>query len=154
MPLSEEENRLLEQMERALAAEDPKLASTMRGRTVERAAKLRTAGAGLVFLIGLCGLMGGAILGHSWLGVLGFVVMFASATLGLNAWRGRHAAPPAHPAPAEPDHGLTVIDGGRRSRKEHPKQRRSRRQKPRRDKSGTFMQRMERRWEHRRQQGF
>ena len=31
MPLSEEELRLLEQMERALVAEDPKLASTMRG---------------------------------------------------------------------------------------------------------------------------
>ena len=31
MPLSEEELRLLEQMERALVAEDPKLASTLQG---------------------------------------------------------------------------------------------------------------------------
>ena len=33
MPLSEEELRLLEQMERALVEEDPKLASTLRGTT-------------------------------------------------------------------------------------------------------------------------
>ena len=32
MPLSENEQRLLEQMERALAAEDPKFASALRGR--------------------------------------------------------------------------------------------------------------------------
>ena len=31
MPLSEEELRLLEQMERALVEEDPKFASTLRG---------------------------------------------------------------------------------------------------------------------------
>ena len=31
MPLSEEEQRLLEQMEEALAAEDPKFASALRG---------------------------------------------------------------------------------------------------------------------------
>ena len=36
MPLSEEELRLLEQMERALVAEDPKLASTLRGTKVRQ----------------------------------------------------------------------------------------------------------------------
>ena len=34
MPLSEEELRLLEQMERALVEEDPKFASTLRGTTL------------------------------------------------------------------------------------------------------------------------
>ena len=33
MPLSEREQRLLDQIERALQAEDPKLASALRGRT-------------------------------------------------------------------------------------------------------------------------
>ena len=37
MPLSEEELRLLEQMERALVEEDPKFASTLRGTTFARA---------------------------------------------------------------------------------------------------------------------
>ena len=37
MPLSEEELRLLEQMERALVREDPKLASTLRGTAMRKA---------------------------------------------------------------------------------------------------------------------
>ena len=41
MPLSEEELRLLEQMERALVADDPKLASTMRGTTLRASARRR-----------------------------------------------------------------------------------------------------------------
>ena len=53
MPLSEEELRLLEQMERALAEEDPKFVSALQGHTLERSARLRAILAGLVFLIGL-----------------------------------------------------------------------------------------------------
>ena len=41
MPLSEEELRLLEQMERALVEEDPKLASTLRGTSLRRSARRR-----------------------------------------------------------------------------------------------------------------
>ena len=36
MPLSDHEQRLLEQMERALYAEDPKFATTMRGADLRR----------------------------------------------------------------------------------------------------------------------
>ena len=36
MPLSEEELRLLEQMERALVEEDPKFASTLRGTSLRQ----------------------------------------------------------------------------------------------------------------------
>ena len=39
MPLSEEELRLLEQMERALVEEDPKFASTLRGTSLRRSAR-------------------------------------------------------------------------------------------------------------------
>ena len=39
MPLSEEELRLLEQMERALVEEDPKFASTLRGTTLRQSAR-------------------------------------------------------------------------------------------------------------------
>ena len=41
MPLSDEENRLLAQMEQALAAEDPRFVATLRGRRIERATKVR-----------------------------------------------------------------------------------------------------------------
>ena len=151
MPLSEEENRLLAQMERALAAEDPKFVSTLRGRTLERTARLRAIAAGIVFLGGIALLMGGVIAQLTWLGIVGFLVMLASATLGLAAWRGRHA-PRDRRAPddasgaqggRETGHGFRVVDGGRN------RQRRSRRPH-----HGTFMQRMEQRWQNRREQGY
>ena len=53
MPLSEEELRLLEQMERALVAEDPKLASTMRGTTLRAVARRRAVISALAFVVGL-----------------------------------------------------------------------------------------------------
>ena len=52
VPLSEEELRLLEQMERALVQEDPKLASTLRGTAMRRAAHRRMILAILGFLVG------------------------------------------------------------------------------------------------------
>ena len=61
MPLSEEELRLLEQMEQALAQEDPKFVSTLRGSSLERVARMRTIVAGVVFVLGIGMLMGGAI---------------------------------------------------------------------------------------------
>lgn len=146
MPLSEEELRLLEQMERALAEEDPKFVSTLQGRTLERTARVRAVVAGVFFVVGLGLLLGGAMTQLVWLSVLGFLVMLGSATVGLAAWRGRHVlGAPATPAAAHPAQGsrsFQVIEGGRR-------QRRSRRPRATRP-SGSFMQRMERRWESRR----
>ena len=166
MPLSEEELRLLEQMEQALAQEDPKFVSTLRGSSLERVARMRTIAAAVVFVAGIVMLMGGAVAQQIWLGVLGFVVMVGSATLGLASWRGRHAsaAQPPHSEDQLFDfddhpHRFDVIDGGRANRPR--KQRRtSGGKQPRRPRSagkapkqGTFMQRMEQRWERRRQQG-
>lgn len=88
MPLSEEELRALEQMERALVQEDPKLASTLRGTNLRRAAQRRAILAGVCFVAGLAVLMAGAIGRITVVGVLGFVIMLASATIGLAAIRG------------------------------------------------------------------
>lgn len=154
MPLSEEELRLLEQMERALAAEDPKFVSTLQGRSLGRSARMRTVLAAVAFLAGVALLLGGAMANLWWLGVVGFLVMLGSAVLGLAAWHGQHA--PAEQAPAadalfdfdDHPHRFDVIDGGRSSS-------RSRRSRgPKKNKRGTFMQRMEQRWAHRRDQGF
>jgi hypothetical protein len=158
VPLSEEELRLLEQMERALQAEDPKFVSALQGRTLERTARLRALGAGVVFLGGVAMLLGGAMAQLIWLSIVGFVVMLASATLGLTAWRGRHAPRErpldpferaAQPDPHEPrihhPHRprFRVVEGGRRGHK--PRRQRS---------SGSFMHRIEQRWQRRRDQGF
>ncbi|HET9498881.1 MAG TPA: DUF3040 domain-containing protein [Marmoricola sp.] len=150
MPLSEEELRLLEQMERELAAEDPKFVATLRGRSLHRSARFRLILAGVVFLGGVALMMGGAMSRMTWLGILGFLVMLGSATLGLAAWRGQH--PSAEPTEQETVYGLdernfSVIDGGR-SGKPAKKQRR-----PKNKPQGTFLQRMEQRWEQRRNQG-
>jgi hypothetical protein len=166
VPLSEEELRLLEQMEQALAQEDPKFVSTLRGSSLERVARMRTIAAAVVFVIGVGMLMGGAVAQQIWLGVLGFVVMVGSATIGLASWRGRHA-PAAQPQHSEDQlfdfddhpHRFDVIDGGRADRPR--KLRRPSVGKTRRPRSGgkapkqgTFMQRMEQRWERRRHQGY
>jgi hypothetical protein len=148
VPLSEEELRLLEQMERALVEEDPKLASTLRGTSLRRSARRRAILAGVCFAVGTAVLMSGVVMSGSnrgfWvLGIAGFVIMLASATMALTALRGQQAAQHGHPDPRAAGHetrGFTVIDGGRSGRRN----RRSRRP------SVPFMQRMEERWRRRR----
>jgi Protein of unknown function (DUF3040) len=154
VPLSEEELRLLEQMERALAAEDPKFVSALQGRTLRRVARMRTIAAAVVFVGGVALLMGGAMAQMTWLGIVGFLVMLGSATLGLAAWRG-HRVPEERPTQTtdalfdfdDHPHRFEVLEGGRAN-----KPKRLRRQ-PRVRRHGTFMQRLEQRWQHRRDQG-
>ena len=145
MPLSEEELRLLEQMERALVAEDPKLASTMRGTRVHRHARRQMIGGALGFVAGIGLLMTGAITKIIPLGILGFVVMLLCAYLALAAWRGQaSAATGTTSAPTEggDEAGLRVIEGGKRPRRgSQPKSR------------GSMMERFEERWRRRRDQG-
>jgi hypothetical protein len=86
MALSEDEQRLLEQMEAALEAEDPKLANTLRGTTSRRLHRRRAAFAGLGFLVGI-GLLIGGMEVHWALSVGGFLVMLASTVIAVSAWR-------------------------------------------------------------------
>ncbi len=87
MPLSEEEARLLHQLEQSLAAEDPDFASTLRGSKFlahnRRVAILAVLG----FLAGIALLFGGAVSAMTWLGVFGFVVMLGGAYVFVTAWR-------------------------------------------------------------------
>jgi len=126
VPLSENEQRLLEQMERALYAEDPKFASTMRGAK-GRPATIRR------FVIGI----GGLVLGLGLLlvavynkiiplGVLGFLCMLAGTAYALSFRRKT---------------GPTGVVGGRAAPRRGAKRRRS-----------SFMQRLEQRWDRRREQ--
>ncbi|MGV1035742.1 MAG: DUF3040 domain-containing protein [Candidatus Nanopelagicales bacterium] len=75
MPLSEHEQRLLEQMERALHAEDPRLASALRTGSGRSINGRRIALGSLTVLVGLGGLLGGVITSLAVLGVVGFLVM-------------------------------------------------------------------------------
>jgi hypothetical protein len=157
VPLSEEELRLLEQMERALAAEDPKFVSALQGRTLRRVARLRTFSAGLVFFAGIALLMGGTMAEMPWLAILGFLVMLGSAMAGLAAWRG-HRVPEERPTADalfdfdDHPHRFEVLQGGRAGKSKRDRKPRERKQ--RQPRQGTFMQRMEQRWQHRRDQGY
>ena len=145
MELSEEELRMLEQMERALVEEDPKLASTLRGTSFQRAARRRMILGGVILVAGIGLLVVAVLLDLSAViqtivGVLGFVVMLGGAILALTSTRSPHA--PTSKVRASGRTGFGVVDGGRAHR-------------PRRQRSGSpFMERMEERWRRRRERGF
>jgi hypothetical protein len=83
VPLSEHEQRLLEQIERALVDDDPKFASSV--RTGDRRLKARRKlqiGAVLV-VVGFAVLVGGAVARSVPLGVLGFLIAFSGVALGV-----------------------------------------------------------------------
>ncbi|HSV66564.1 MAG TPA: DUF3040 domain-containing protein [Mycobacteriales bacterium] len=77
MPLSDHEQRLLEQIERALYAEDPKFASTVSSTNLRTHARRRLVRAVLGFVLGIVALLAGVA---KWqpLAVAGFLVMFAA----------------------------------------------------------------------------
>lgn len=86
MALSDEEQRLLEQMEAALAAEDPKLVNALRGNGVRRVHRRRAAIAGIGFFAGLALLIAG-ISTELFLSVLGFVIMVAASVTAIYSWQ-------------------------------------------------------------------
>jgi protein-S-isoprenylcysteine O-methyltransferase Ste14 len=92
MPLSEHEQRLLEQIERALYAEDPKFVSSVRGGKLRRPSRRRRLQGIAMFVLGLVLLVVGIMLPlRAWsipvVSVLGFLVMFAGAVFALTAGR-------------------------------------------------------------------
>ena len=106
VPLSEHEQRLLEQIEQALYAEDPKFAHSWRTKNLKGMQRLRILRAVAVFVIGIGLLLGGVIAQGSdsvlgiGLGVGGFLLMLGGAWLAVAA-RSRPAAtgavaPPQH----------------------------------------------------------
>jgi hypothetical protein len=145
VPLSEEELRLLEQMERALVAEDPKFASTLRGTRIRQHARRQVIVGVLAFVVGVVLLMAGAVLPQIALGVVGFVVMLGSAYFTLTSWRGQSAALASGAGGDTGDQGaqgLRVIQGGKTRGK-------SKKAKP----QGSMMERFEERWRRRKEQG-
>lgn len=97
MPLSEHEQRLLEQIERALYAEDPKFATAVRARDLRSHYRLRMIRSAVAFVAGLVLLFAGVISRIVPLGVLGFLVMLGALLFGLTSWQrltGHRDAPP------------------------------------------------------------
>ena len=85
MALSEEEQKLLDQLEESLRADDPKLAHAMSSRG-PRPGRRRVVLAGVGFVVGLAVLIG-TLQWHPLLSVVGFLVMLASVVMGIGAWQ-------------------------------------------------------------------
>ncbi|MDI3387130.1 DUF3040 domain-containing protein [Streptomyces sp. B-S-A8] len=128
MPLSEHEQRMLEQMERALYAEDPKFATALEGSGLRTHTRRRVYQAVAGFLVGIALLMTGMVAQQIWISVVGFLVMLGCAVLAVTGWR-KAPKPGEQAAPGEAPGQTTRRQG---------KQRRS------------MMDRIEQRWQRRR----
>jgi hypothetical protein len=93
MPLSDHEQRMLDQIESALYAEDPKFASSVRGGTLRAPSARRRIQGGLLFAAGLALLVLGIPLytsiSHFFLvvSIIGFVVMFGGVVFAITGPR-------------------------------------------------------------------
>lgn len=92
MPLSEHEQRLLDQIERELYAEDPKFASTVRGTRLRRPARRRRIQGVALFVVGVAMLVLGVMVNIRVaeipvISVLGFLVMFFGVMMAVTSIR-------------------------------------------------------------------
>ena len=93
MPLSEHEQRMLDQIESALYAEDPKFASSVRGGTLRAPSTRRRLQGGALFVVGLAMLVSGVAFKATMIGsfpilsVIGFIVMFGGVVFAITGPR-------------------------------------------------------------------
>jgi hypothetical protein len=107
MPLSEQEQRLLEEMERSLYHNDADFVATV-GATRLRPNYRSIALGVLLAVAGIVALIAGVALHQLWLGILGFAVMFTGVLVALSPSRSsRRAAPQRPSAPRSPKSGPT-----------------------------------------------
>jgi hypothetical protein len=93
VPLSEHEQRLLDQIERALYQEDPKFASTVRSTDLRTHMKRRMRRAGLLLAVGVIVMLTGLVSNMPAVGILGFVVMVGALALALASWKRLGTSP-------------------------------------------------------------
>ena len=159
MPLSEHEQRQLEQIEQALYADYPKLAQAVRAKDPRIHYKRRVVIATIGFLVGVGMLLAGVVSKVTFIGVGGFVVMLACAMWALTSWRhmsGSAASRSTGPGRTQP-HAPAPGPGRERSLRGQAPRKTSKSSKNGKSKrgraaKGSFMERLEERW-RRRQEG-
>lgn len=130
MALSEHEEALLQQMEEALYAEDPRFASRIQKTESRHMGRGRIIIGVVAGLAGLALVILSAMSSYIWLGAIGFAVMVAGIAYGVSpARKTLHAVPDG--------------DGAAPSPRGHGKGRPA-------TTHGSFMERLEERWEKRR----
>jgi hypothetical protein len=136
VPLSEHEQRQLEQIEQALYREDRRLARLVRSSDPRVHYRRRVSQALAGLAAGAAMIAAGIVVGLIGLAVAGFVVMLLAGVWALNSWRQM---------------GTTQV--GTKAKSGSPGKRRGRRaQRGRAAPRGTFGERLDERW-RRRQEG-
>ena len=137
MPLSDEEQRLLAQLEKSLTEDDPKLAHLMRG------SEPRGLGSSRHLVLGVLGFAAGLALlvigieTHWLVSVAGFIVMAAAAAVGLGLLPlGRTSSPSQKPGSKQ--HSTASARTGRTTKANG---------------SGSVMDKFEERWRKRQNDG-
>jgi Protein of unknown function (DUF3040) len=142
VPLSEHEQHLLEQMEQALYAEDPKFASQMQGSAAR--ARLRRGLA--IGALGVVAGLGLVVLGVAamsiWWGAIGFALMVSGVAYAIS--------PPKVPKVTL---GEVTEDGSVRPHQPEGRFTKVRKAKKSNAKKQTFLRRLEDRWDRRRDDG-
>lgn len=151
MPLSEHEQQLLEQMEQALYAEDPKFASQMQGAGARAAARRRMIIGGVGVLTGLALVLVG-VNTTMWVGAAGFAIMVAAVVFALTPPRKAKIALGA----VQPDGSVRRAKGRGGSMRAARGPRAGGRGSGSGGSRGheSFMQRLEHRWDRRRGDGY
>ena len=137
MPLSEHEQRQLEQIEQALYREDRRLARLVRSSDPRVHYRRRVAEALVGLALGAAMIAAGIVLTVIGLAVAGFVVILLCGIWALNNWRQMSTV------------ALVAASGGTGGQ---PGKRRSRRSRRGRSANGSFSERIDERW-RRRQEG-
>lgn len=102
MPLSEHEQKLLDQIEQALYAEDPKFASAVRSARAKSRTRRWVLLAIVGVILGLGLVLFGLVAKVIFVSVLGFVLILGSCVYAATAITGRSQAPRASDAGRAP----------------------------------------------------
>jgi hypothetical protein len=124
VPLSEHEQRLLDQIERALYAEDPKFASAVRHTDLRSHLRRRIKRMAVLVFVGFAAFLTGLFIQEPVVAGAGFVVMVIATWLLARAWlklTGRSS----EPTKVQLDRPRITHEGGWRARLEERWQRRN-----------------------------
>jgi hypothetical protein len=99
MPLSEQEQRLLEEMERSLYHNDADFVASVGASRLRP--NYRSIAIGVLLAVaGIVALIAGVAIAQLWLGVLGFVVMFGGVLIAVSPGKAIRSIPgPSSPGP-------------------------------------------------------
>ena len=137
MPLSEHEQRELEQIERALRADDPRLADAVNAADPRVHYKRRLIAAALGFVAGVGLLLAGVVINFIVIAVAGFVVMLACSQWAVTSYQRMT--------------GITTGRAPARAKRSGMGRRAARPRRAGKQAGSGLMGRLEERWRHRRE---